>query len=98
MLFQTNSFIIFTCPNPVLLVWASDKWSSVKTAILKALKSMNRNEGGLFSLKAQFSISCTRELGNILLLFKDKWKLWKNLFEIEHFSKFGWKKLRQRQI
>jgi hypothetical protein len=31
----------FTCPNPVLLVWASGKWSSVKTAILKALKSMN---------------------------------------------------------
>ena len=28
----TNSFIIFTCPNPVLLVPASGKWVNAKTA------------------------------------------------------------------
>ena len=27
-----NSFIIFTCPNPVLLVPASGKWVNAKTA------------------------------------------------------------------
>ena len=30
---QTNSFIIFTCLNPVLLFWASGKWASTKTGI-----------------------------------------------------------------
>ena len=29
---QTNSFIIFTCPNPVLLVLAQTKWISTKSA------------------------------------------------------------------
>ena len=29
---QTNSFIIFTCPNQVLLVPASGKWVRTKTA------------------------------------------------------------------
>ena len=28
---QTNSFIIFTCPNPVWLVQASGMWVSIKT-------------------------------------------------------------------
>jgi hypothetical protein len=30
---QTNSFIIFTCPNSVLIVPVSGKWVSVKTAL-----------------------------------------------------------------
>jgi hypothetical protein len=32
MFIQTNSFIIFTCPNPVL---ASGKWVSMKTDLYK---------------------------------------------------------------
>jgi hypothetical protein len=30
---QTNSFIIFTCPNPVLLVRALGKWVSARVHI-----------------------------------------------------------------
>jgi hypothetical protein len=30
---QTNSFKIFTCPNPFYLSWASGKWVSAKTVM-----------------------------------------------------------------